>query len=134
MQVVVVLAHFAQACAAEHGQGVVASGRAGGGGRGADLDQAFAGQSGEDGVDGGLSDGQSVDAAELLEQLVAVGFAAAERGQDAQLDDAFAQLFDLVPRHSTIFGYRRLSLTRALSVVNCQSTPVWRRLRPLAQA
>ena len=30
----------------------------------------------------------------------------------------------LLPRHSTTFGYSRLSLCRALSVVNCQSTPV----------
>lgn len=35
----------------------------------------------------------------------------------------------LVQRHSTTFGYRRLSLMRASSVVSCQSTPIWRSLR-----
>jgi hypothetical protein len=57
------------------------------------------------------------------------GFAKQANGDYLGAVEAMFLREHLVPCHPTIFGYKRLSLIRALAVVNCQSTAAWRVLR-----
>ena len=86
--------HVGEAGAAGGSEAVIASGRAAGGGFLADGDVLFVGEAGEDGVEGGFGEGEAIESGEALEQLVAVGFLLAERGQDEQLHESLAELGD----------------------------------------